>query len=54
MLFYRNVLVHYGGYSFDDRLSRIPHPFLSDKQGNTRLVRNVSEAYDLTNPQVVD
>jgi len=54
VLFYRNVLVHYGGYSFDDRLSRIPHPFLIDKQGDTRLVRNVSEAYDLGNPQVVD
>jgi hypothetical protein len=54
VLFYRNVLVHYGGYSFDDRLSRIPHPFLIDKRGNTRLVRNVSEAYDLANPQVVD
>lgn len=54
VLFYRNVLVHYGGYSFDDRLSRIPHPFLIDKQGHTRLVRNVSEAYDLANPQVVD
>lgn len=27
VLFYRNVLVHYGGYSFDDRLSRIRHPF---------------------------
>ena len=54
VLFYRNVLVHYGGYSFDDRLGRIPHPFLVDKQGHTRLVRNVSEAYDLANPQVVD
>lgn len=54
VLFYRNVLVHYGGYSFDDRLGQIPHPFLIDKRGETRLVRNVSEAYDLANPQVVD
>jgi hypothetical protein len=54
VLFYRNVLVHYGGYSFDDRLSQIPHPFLIDTRGNIRLVRNVSEAYDLANPQVVD
>ena len=54
VLFYRNVFVHYGGYSFDDRLSQIPHPFLIDKRGHTRLVRNVSEAYDLANPQVVD
>jgi hypothetical protein len=54
VLFYRNVLVHYGGYSFDDRLSQIPHPFLIDRQGNTRLVRNTCEAYDLANPKVVD
>jgi hypothetical protein len=54
VLFYRNVLVHYGGYSFDDRLSQIPHPFLIDTRGTIRLVRNVSEAYDLANPQVVD
>lgn len=56
VLFYRNVLVHYGGYSFDGRLSQIPHPFLIDKRGGTRVVRNGNgrEAYDLANPQVVD
>jgi hypothetical protein len=54
VLFYRNVLVHYGGYSFDDRLERITEPFLVDKRGNTRLVRNTTEAYDLSNPQVVE
>ncbi len=54
VLFYRNVLVHYGGYSFDDRLEQIVEPFLVDKRGNTRLVRNTTEAYDLSNPQVVD
>jgi hypothetical protein len=54
VLFYRNVLVHYGGYSFDDRLERIAEPFLVDKRGSTRLVRNACEAYDLSNPQVVE
>ena len=53
VLFYRNVLVHYGGYSFDGRLSQIQHPFLIDTRGQTRLVRNASEAYDLSNPEVV-
>jgi hypothetical protein len=54
VLFYRNVLVHYGGYSFDDRLERITEPFLVDKRGDARLVRNTTEAYDLSNPQVVE
>lgn len=54
VLFYRNVLVHYGGYSFDDQLGRIAEPFLVDKRGNTRLVRDTTEAYDLSNPQVVE
>lgn len=54
VLFYRNVLVHNGGYSFDDTLSQIPHPFLIDRQGNARLVRNTCEAYDLANPKVVE
>ena len=53
VLFYRNVLVHYGGYSFDGRLSQIPNPFLVDMRGKTQLVRNTAEAYDLSNPQVV-
>lgn len=54
VLFYRNVLVHYHGYSFDEGLARIPQPFLTGMRGNTRLVRNECEAYDLSNPQVVD
>lgn len=54
VLFYRNVLVHYGGYSFDDQLTQIPNPFLIDTHGNTRLVRNACEAYDLSNPKVVE
>lgn len=53
VLFYRNVFVHYGGYSFDDQLTQIPQPFLIDKLGNTRLVRNACEAYDLSNTKVI-
>lgn len=54
VLFYRNVFVHYPGYSFDERLESIPHPFLVDRQGQTKLVRGDTTAYDLSNPRVVD
>ena len=54
VLFYRNVFVHYGGYSFDKELHRLDHPFLADKQGATDLVRGKIKAYDLSNPQVID
>lgn len=53
-LFYRNVIVHYGGYAFDDRLRRISSPFLVDKAGRQKLVRGRVQAYDLANPEVVD
>lgn len=54
VLFYRNVFVHYGGYSFDKELLRLDHPFLVDKQAATDLVRGKAKAYDLSNPQVLD
>jgi len=54
VLFYRNVFVHYGGYSFDEKLKNIEKPFLVDKRGKTRLVRGTHEGYDLSNPEVVD
>jgi len=54
ILFYRNVFVHYPGYSFDERLIDIPQPFLVGRQGETKLVRGDTEAYDLSNPRIVD
>jgi len=54
VLFYRNVLVHYGGYSFDTELADIEAPFLRDKRGKGKLVRGTVEGYDLSNPRVVD
>ena len=54
VLFYRNVFVHYGAYSFDEKLKTIEKPFLVDKRGETHLVRGTNEAYDLSNPEVVD
>lgn len=54
ILFYRNVLVHYGGYSFDRELDDIDPPFLRDRQGRGKLVRGNVEAYELSNPELLD
>ncbi len=54
VLFYRNVMVHYGGYSFDKELAGIEAPFLRDKRGRGKLVRGTVEGYDLSSPEVVD
>lgn len=54
VLFYRNVFVHYPGYSFDEALADIPHPFAVDRQGRKDLVRGDTAAYDLSNSGVVD
>jgi len=52
ILYYRNVIVHYGGYEADEKLTQIPDAFLEDQNGNTRLVRNRVSAYDLSNADV--
>ena len=52
ILYYRNIIVHYGGYKDDAKLKKIPGAFLSDKNGNTKLVRNRIQAYDLSNKDV--
>lgn len=49
ILYYRNVMVHYGGYQADKGLEQIPAAFLQDKNGKTKLVRNRVKAYDLSN-----
>ena len=49
ILYYRNVIVHYGGYAADKKLEQIPGAMLRDRSGNTKLVRNRVEAYDLSN-----
>ena len=49
ILYYRNVMVHYGGYAADKGLGQIPGAMLRDKNGNTKLVRNRVKAYDLSN-----
>ena len=52
ILYYRNVIVHYGGYGADEALGNIPGVFLKDKAGGGKLIRSRVEAYDLSNPKL--
>ena len=52
ILYYRNVLVHYGSYAANEVLGNLPGALLSNKQGDERLVRNKVPAYDLSNEQL--
>ncbi|RMG01829.1 MAG: hypothetical protein D6741_04660 [Planctomycetota bacterium] len=54
ILYYRNVIVHYGGYEADAALKDIPGAFLVDRRGNDKLIRNRLQAYDLSNEKVRD
>lgn len=54
ILYYRNIIVHYSCYHADKQLEDIAGAFLEDKNGNTKLVRNRVQAYDLSNPKVQD
>ncbi len=49
ILYYRNVMVHYGGYAANKALEQIPGALLQDQKGNSKLVRNRVQAYDLSN-----
>jgi hypothetical protein len=52
ILYYRNILVHYSCYEADKQLKSITAPFLAEQSGNTKLVRKVAPAYDLSNEEV--
>ncbi len=56
VLYYRNVIVHYGTYKANAEIDGTPEAFLVGSQkksvGQTKLVRGKYEAYDLTNPQL--
>ncbi len=54
ILYYRNVIVHYGGYAANSQLNDIPGAFLVDKNGNDKLIRERLQAYDLSNKAVRD
>ncbi|WPJ95523.1 putative glycoside hydrolase [Coraliomargarita algicola] len=52
ILYYRNIIVHYGGYAANAQLESIPNAFLESAQGDADLVRGKVPAYDLSNPAV--
>ncbi len=52
ILYYRNVIVHYGGTSTNPEIERTPGAFLVDRKGNNKLIRNRLQAYDLSNEDV--
>lgn len=52
ILYYRNILVHYGSYAANKKLEAIENPFLSTKSGDTKLVRKKVPAYDLSNKEI--
>lgn len=54
VLYYRNVIVHYGGYAADAALTNVASAFLVSKDNNDKLVRGRVQAYDLTNTKVRD
>jgi hypothetical protein len=53
ILYYRNIIVHYGGYEVDAELKSIPNAFLTNQKGETDLVRKRVKAYDLSNKDVL-
>lgn len=54
VLYYRNVIVHYGGYAANASLTNMPGAFLVGTNGCDTLVRNRVQAYDLTNAKMRD
>jgi len=54
ILYYRNVIVHYGGYAANASLKDIPGALLVGRNGSDKLVRNRVQAYDLTNAKMRD
>lgn len=52
ILYYRNIIVHYGSYAANAQLDSIFSPFLVDAAGKEKLVRDRVRAYDLSNPAV--
>lgn len=54
VLYYRNVIVHYGGYAANASLTNVPGAFLVGRNGGDQLVRGRVQAYDLTNAKVRD
>ncbi len=54
ILYYRDVIVHCGGYAADSSLKNIPGAFLVNRNGNDKLIRNRVPVYGLTNQALRD
>ncbi|MEX0321882.1 MAG: putative glycoside hydrolase [Puniceicoccaceae bacterium] len=54
VLYYRNIMVHYGGYAINDNLINVKQPFLRNNSGETKLIRNRVQAYDLRDSSLQD
>ncbi len=54
ILYYRNVIVHYGTYKANNDIEKMPEAFLTGSKGNTKLIRKKMCAYDLSNSEVRD
>ena len=55
VLYYRNIMVHYGGYDVNNSLGKVENPLLKDASGNTNIVHGGKRgAYDLTDPGLQD
>jgi len=52
ILYYRNVIVEYGGYTASKSLKNITKPFLIGRDDNEKLVRDRLPAYDLSNEEL--
>ncbi len=54
ILYYRNVIVHYGSYAANSSIENIPGAFLVGRDSNDKLIRNRLQAYDLSNKALRD
>lgn len=54
ILYYRNVLVHYGTYKANEKIDQMPGAFLTGSKGKTKLIRKKLSAYDLSKSEVRD
>ncbi len=54
ILYYRNVIVHYGTYMANSEIEKMPGAFLTGSNEKTKMIRNTLRAYDLSNRQVWD
>lgn len=54
ILYYRNVIVHYGGYAANTALEDIPGTLLAGRDGNEKIVRGNVPAYNLDSKPMRD